>query len=185
MNKFTISPTLSWFTNPRNNKEERGLFLFNSINAFYHSGYQGGNNKRRETIGTVENIITTLKNQFEDKSDRVLLQAGKNLLKILMIDLPKILQETNKNNLTICVIPRAKALRNYSHKQLVFRRAVAIVAQKLEGFSDGTDYIKRHTNTITTHMYKSGHGGDGNLPYPGITKATCTISDNIKGKDIY
>ena len=33
-------------------------------------------------------------------------------------------------------------------------------------------------------MYKSGYGGDGDLPYQGITAATCTISDNVRGKDI-
>lgn len=33
-------------------------------------------------------------------------------------------------------------------------------------------------------MDKSGYGGNGNLPYPGITKETCTISDKIKNKDI-
>ena len=29
-----------------------------------------------------------------------------------------------------------------------------------------------------------GYGGEGNLPYPGITKDTCTISDKVRGKDI-
>ena len=54
----------------------------------------------------------------------------------------------------------------------------------LKDFVDGTDYIVRHTDTRTTHMDKSGYGGNGNLPYPGITKDTCTISDKIIGKDI-
>ena len=29
-----------------------------------------------------------------------------------------------------------------------------------------------------------GHGGDGELPYAGITKDTCNISAGIRGKDI-
>ncbi len=33
-------------------------------------------------------------------------------------------------------------------------------------------------------MNKSGYGGDGEMPYPGITKDTCIISENIRGKDI-
>jgi hypothetical protein len=42
----------------------------------------------------------------------------------------------------------------------------------------------RHTNTRTTHLDRNGEGGDGNLPYPGITKDTCTISGQAKYKDI-
>ena len=55
---------------------------------------------------------------------------------------------------------------------------------KLANFDNGTKYIIRHTNTRTTHLDRNGEGGDGNLPYPGITKDTCTISDNVKSKDI-
>lgn len=32
-------------------------------------------------------------------------------------------------------------------------------------------------------MNKSGYGGNGDLPYPGITKNTCRIS-NVMGKEI-
>lgn len=42
----------------------------------------------------------------------------------------------------------------------------------------------RHTNTRTTHLNRNGQGGDGNLPYPGITKDTCSISNQVIGKDI-
>lgn len=184
MNSFKILPNINWYTNPTTNNRQRGQFLSMSIDAFYHSDYQGGNSERRETIGTVENIITTLKNQFQDKSNDVLIQAGKNLIEILKKDLPQVLQKTGKSNLTICIIPRAKALSNYTQNQLVFRQAVTIVAKDLKDFSDGTDYIIRHTNTRTTHLDRSGYGGDGDLPYPTITKKTCTISDNVKGKDI-
>lgn len=71
-----------------------------------------------------------------------------------------------------------------ANNQLVFKQAVTIVAKKLNSFSDGTGYIIRHTDTRTTHLDRSGYGGDGDLPYPGITKKTCTISDDVKGKDI-
>jgi predicted amidophosphoribosyltransferase len=54
----------------------------------------------------------------------------------------------------------------------------------LPNFENGTNYIVRHTNTRTTHLDRNGQGGDGNLPYPGITNDTCTISDHVKGKDI-
>lgn len=33
-------------------------------------------------------------------------------------------------------------------------------------------------------MNRSGYGGDGDMPYVGITKATCKISNEVRGKDI-
>lgn len=159
-------------------------YLRHSIKAFYHSDYKSGNSERRETIGTVENIITTLKNQFKEKSNDVLIKAGNSLIEILQEDLLKILQKTGKDKLTICVIPRAKALSTYSPNQLVFKQAVSLFIKKNDNFIDGTNYITRHTDTRTTHLDRSGYGGDGDLPYPGITKKTCTISIDVKGKDI-
>lgn len=184
MNTFTIQPNINWYTNPITNNRQRGKFISKSIIAFYHSEYHGGNSDLRETPGTVENIITTLKNQFQDKSKDVLIQAANNLVEILYTDLPQVLKINGKNSLTICVIPRAKELTTYTKNQLVFRNAVAIVANKLNNFSDGTDYIIRNTDTRTTHLDRSGYGGDGDMPYPGITKKTCTISNHVKGKDI-
>jgi predicted amidophosphoribosyltransferase len=184
MNSFTILPNISWYTNPTTNTRKQGQFISKSINAFYHSDYHGGNGELRNTIGTVENIITTLKNQFQDKSRDVLLQAMNNLIAILMQDLPQVLQKTGKNNLTVCVIPRAKAEATYSQNQLLLKQAIQNAITKLNGFSDGTNYIIRHTNTRTTHLDRARYGGDGDLPYPGITKNTCDISSNVRGKDI-
>jgi len=184
MNRFRIIPNNSWFTIPTTNIRQRGVFTSKSTNAYYHSEYHGGDTERRETIGTVENIITTLKNQFQDKTKEVLLQAANKLVEILKNDLPQILQETGKDSLTICAIPRAKAENTYSSSQLLLKQAISIVSKKTSGFNDGTDYIIRHTNTRTTHLDRSGYGGDGDLPYPGITKKTCTISSDVKGKDI-
>ena len=93
-------------------------------------------------------------------------------------------QRIGKYNLTVCVIPRAKAEISYSSNQLLFKQAVCETISQLDGFFDGTNYIIRHSNTRTTHLDRSGYGGDGDLPYPGITKETCTISGNVRGKDI-
>ncbi|EFI47472.1 conserved hypothetical protein [Segatella oris C735] len=138
----------------------------------------------RDTTGTVENIITTLKNQFKDKSKEVLIQAGKNMIAILNKDLPQILRATGLEELVVCAIPRSKAENTYTNVQLLFKKAIEGSVKDLDKFIDGTDYIVRHTDTRTTHMDKSGYGGIGNLPYPGITKDTCTISDKVRGKDI-
>ncbi|MBR8709736.1 phosphoribosyltransferase [Bacteroides pyogenes] len=184
MNTFTIYSGLSWYTNPQTNGRQTGTFLTKQIQAYYHADYHGGSQEQRNTAGTVENIITTLKNQFQRESKDILFQAGKRLITILNSDLPQILQNTKKEELVVCVIPRAKAEKNYIPAQLVFKKAIKECVAKLKGFTDGTDYIVRHTDTRTTHLDKSGYGGNGNLPYPGITKDTCTISDKVNGKDI-
>ena len=184
MNRFEIPSGLGQCMDSGADDQRKEQFLFHSIKAFYHSGYQSGNATQRNSVGTVENIICTLKNQFRSTKEEALTQAANSLIEILKEDLPLILRDTRKDNLTVCVVPRAKAQNKYSSSQLVFKRVVAAAVKVLSGFSDGTNYIIRHTDTRTTHMDKSGYGGDGDLPYPGITKDTCNISSEIKGKDI-
>ena len=184
MKNFTINGGVSWYTNPETNNRQVGTFLTKKVQAYYHDDYHGGDPELRDTTGTVESIITTLKNQFKDKSKEVLIQAGKNMIAILNKDLPQILRATGLEELVVCAIPRSKAKNSYIPAQLLFKKAIEASVKNLGKFIDGTDYIVRHTDTRTTHMDKSGYGGEGNLPYPGITKDTCTISDKVRGKDI-
>lgn len=156
-------------------------YLTQNIQGFYHEKYHGGGNWNIN--GTIENIITTFKNDIPpDKDKETLRTAVHSLKKILKKDLAKIQRNSKNNNFTVCVIPRAKA--NYRKKQLLFRATIKSVIKKIDDFENGIKYIKRHTNTVTTHRDKAGYGGDGKRPYPGITKATCNISSNVKGKDI-
>ena len=184
MKNFIINGGVSWYTNPETNNRQVGTFLTKKVQAYYHDDYHGGNPELRDTTGTVENIITTLKNQFKDKSKEVLIQAGKNMIAILNKDLPQILRATGLEELVVCAIPRSKAENTYTNVQLLFKKAIEGSVKDLDKFIDGTDYIVRHSDTRTTHMDKSGYGGEGNLPYPGITKDTCTISDKVRGKDV-
>jgi len=184
MKNFTINGGVSWYTNPETNNRQVGTFLTKKVQAYYHDDYHGGDPELRDTTGTVESIITTLKNQFKDKSKEVLIQASKNMIAILNKDLPQILRATGLEELVVCAIPRSKAKNSYIPAQLLFKKAIEASVKNLGKFIDGTDYIVRHTDTRTTHMDKSGYGGEGNLPYPGITKDTCTISDKVRGKDI-
>lgn len=66
----------------------------------------------------------------------------------------------------------------------MLKSTIQDVVNKLCGFSNGIDYIIRHTDTRTTHRDRAGYGGTGKLPYVGITRKTCTISNNVKDKDI-
>lgn len=156
-------------------------YLHENIQAFYNSEYSGGNG-RWKVDGTIENIICTLKNDITPFREEVLDLATQRLSNILKNDLPKILEYTDLANLTVCVIPRAKV--NYDSNQLLLKSTIQDVVNKLCGFSNGIDYIIRHTDTRTTHRDRAGYGGTGKLPYVGITRKTCTISNNVKDKDI-
>lgn len=161
------------------------FFLKTQIDAFYHADYCGGGNWSRS--GSLENMIWTLKNDVSPFPDR-LPYAIRQLKSILIEDLPQILQFTRLTQLVVCVIPRSKSEDFYRDDQKLFRHTVKNITHDMNGFSDGTNYIIRHTSTKTTHL---AHGNqcrppytDGECPYPGITKETCTISDNVIGKDI-
>lgn len=180
MNRFTIESELSWYTNPTTKVRQRGVFLNQPTDAFYHADYSGGGQWKIQ--GTIENIIVTLKNDIKPYPSAVLQNVSQQLENILLVDLPLISQLIEKENLTICVIPRAKI--NYNPNQLLFKSTISNVANHLNSFNNGVNYIIRNADTITTHRHKAGFGGIGNLPYPGITKDTCTISNQVRGKDI-
>jgi len=167
MNKFIISAN---------------MYLTQDIQGYYHEDYYGGGNWKID--GTIENIITTLKNDIPPFKDKKTLKLTVcRLKKILKKDLSKIQKVLKNNNLTVCVIPRAKDESTYRKNQLLFKSTVQHIIKKL-GLNDGSNYIIRHTNTRTTHRNRAGYGGDGSMPYPGITNDTCYISDKVKDKDI-
>lgn len=159
-----------------------GKFIKNDATAFYHSDYHSGGGSW-QIEDTIENMIWTLKNDVDAFPER-LPDAQQQLSAIITEDLPQILKQIRKTKLTVCVVPRSKAEGYYRKDQLLFREAISKAVDKLSNFENGTKYIIRHLDTRTTHLDKNGDGGEGNLPYPGITKETCTISGQIKGKDI-
>lgn len=156
------------------NKNE---FLKINTQAYYRHDYT--------TFGTDGNpdFINHLKNQFNNTSHSILQNAVNELKKVLNEDLLEITRLHN-TPLTVCVIPRAKSESYYSDDQKLFKRVISSVVDNLGGFLNGTNYIVRHTNTRTTHMNRSGRGGDGAMPYIGITKSTCKISNDVRGKNI-
>jgi hypothetical protein len=170
-----------FFVNASNEIRLVGKFLNEDINAFYHADYNSGG--AWQIQHTIENMIWTLKNDVDAFPDR-LPNAQRQLSAIIREDLPQILQEVDSNELTICVVPRSKAEGHYRRDQLLFRNTISYVVDQMQNFENGTNYIIRHTSTRTTHLDRNGEGGDGNLPYPGITNDTCTISEQVYGKDI-
>ncbi|OCZ73681.1 amidophosphoribosyltransferase [Acinetobacter pittii] len=183
MKKFEIDGHC-WYTVRGTDSRKPCQFLKNKITGFYHDDYHSGNVLLRNTRKTVEFVITQLKNQFGNTSLNVLQKATEDLIAILQQDLPMILDQSGYSKLTICLIPRAKVEENYGLNQRLFKTVVSEFADNSQNFSNGTNFIFRHTNTKTTHLDRSGYGGDGELPYPGITNDTCTISSEVRGKDI-
>ena len=170
MTKFTIS---------------KNDFLKQDIKAFYHTDYNGMGNDGNP------DYLNDLKNTFNNFSKNKLDNAINELEKVLKKDLLKILEKNRKKSLTVCVIPRAKVKKNYHKNQLLFKSTVKSVIKKIDGLSKGVKYIKRHKDTKTTHLQKaiannkiSNYDNKGKMPYPGITKKTCDISDDVKSKDI-
>ena len=180
-NRRGMVNNIRFFVNNSNEIRLIGTFLKKDTQAFFHAEYRSG--RYWQIPDTIENLIWTFKNDVTPFPER-LPAVQQRLSEILREDLPEILRQIRKNNLTVCVVPRAKAENYYRPDQLLFRKVISNVVDQLPNFENGTNYIVRHTNTRTTHLDRNGQGGDGNLPYPGITNDTCTISDHVKGKDI-
>src|SRR5690554_652108 len=161
---------------------EQNAFLNRNIQGFYHSEFGGydypGN----------PNFLYKLKNDpHHNWSEYKLEEAQRNLQNVLLRELPMVLQQVNLPQLTVCVVPRAKANNNYRPNQLLFNTTVRNTIHLLgNNFIDGTDYIIRHKNTKTTHLRKpiEGFTNDGENPYRGISRDTCHFSNNIRNKNI-
>jgi predicted amidophosphoribosyltransferase len=169
MQRFTIQPN---------------TFLATRTNAYYSIDYHRRGHPQHPTF------LTDLKNTFDDQNDergrKKLNHALQKLCSILRHDLTEISENLNQPRLILCVVPRAKAEKQYSVAQTLFRYAAELVAGELENFVDGSHSILRHTNTRTTHLQNAitSFHNDGDEPYPGITQATCTIDPSIRGQNI-
>lgn len=162
---------------------QRNDFLNSEIQAFYHTDYVGFRKQGNP------DYINDLKNTYNNCSKQDINNlnvAIQRLASVLKIDLPQILQVQNIKPLTVCVVPRAKTELSYQHNQLLFKATVRDVVRLISGFYDGVDYIVRHTNTLTTHLPANtpNYNNDGTWPYRGITKGTCTISNEVRDKNI-
>ena len=161
---------------------ETNQYLTQETQGFYHTDFGGVN------LPNNPNYLYKLKNDpHHNWSDDRIRQSQEQLYRVLLIDLPEVLNHIGKNPLTVCVVPRAKADNTYNPNQLLFKAGVRNSVITLgNSFIDGTNYIQRHTNTKTTHLRKpiEGYNNDGSNPYVGITNATCNISNNVIGKDI-
>ncbi len=161
---------------------ERNQYLKQNIQGFYHTDFGGVN------LPNNPNYLYKLKNDpHHNWTDYRIQEAQQELLRVLISDLPEVLNHINIVPLTICVVPRAKAENSYHPNQMLFRATVRNAVNQLgNSFIDGTNFIIRHTNTRTTHLRQpiDGFINDGLLPYVGITNDSCDISNEVIGKNI-
>lgn len=155
-------------------------YLSRNTNAFYHIPYTGMGNPGNP------NYLNDLKNTYNSFSQQKLMAAVQELRNVLNEDLPQISQRLGFDLITVCVVPRAKAEDAYHADQQLFRATIRVVIGQIRGFVDGTGFIRRHTNTRTTHLRRDvpNYINDGPIPYPGITEQTCEISPNVVGRNI-
>lgn len=157
-------------------------YLAQNIQGFYHTDFGGVD------LPNNPNYLYKLKfDPHHNWTEFRMQEAQQELLRVLLNDLPNILPQINKNSLTVCVVPRAKAENTYRPNQLLFKATVRNAVNQLgNDFIDGTNFIVRHANTKTTHLRRPMDGviNDGLEPYPGISSDTCNFSTNITGRDI-
>lgn len=162
----------------------RNDYLSHDVRAYF-SRYYWGYSKPQNP-----DFINILKNQFGNNPPTELKDAYMQLAKYLYRDISCIHDIVGFEELTVVAIPRAKAESMYQTNQQLFRNCIQNVVPILRNkknlsIVDGTQFIIRHTNTKTTHLSKNEIvENDGEMPYVGITKNTCTISDQVAGKDI-
>lgn len=90
-------------------------------------------------------------------------------------------------NMLVCRIPRSKTY--FEESQLYFQQAikeaVALANRNLNNrLIDGIKYITRIKDVATTHLSKNQQEEDDIMPYPGITKDSCSISNEVRGRTI-
>ncbi len=174
-------------------------YLQQAVRAFYRTDYTGYNQPNNP------DYINVMKNTFNSTPVNELNHAVSALHDNMINELNYIYQNISVFNekLYICIVPRAKALENYQENQLAFRNyfkslfgesprigitrtpRVTFTQERLPHvFGNGIDFIIRHTDTKTTHLSRSNIENNGEMPYVGITKDTCHISPEIKGKNI-
>lgn len=152
------------------------------INAFFHLEYFGFRKEKNP------DFINLLKNTFDNESD-IILKRSIEWAQFYFNDLFKSLTAKHLNiEIVVVMVPRALAETQYTNAQRGFKLALqqAIKSCNNKNIIDGVDLIKRVVSTQTTHLqFSEYHQGQGDLPYVGITKDTCSIDSNrIKGKNI-
>lgn len=152
-------------------------YLQNDTPGFYNCDYTG-----YQKHGNPD-FINRLKNMSNQYNELDLVMDFIQVFETAYRDIKSIISDAKPSDCAIAVIPRSKAEQHYKQSQLLFRKAISCVADKLN-CQNATDALKRVKGTKTTHSWRMEHNL-GPLPYKGITKDTCDIDKSkIKDKNI-
>ena len=151
-------------------------FLGRSVEIYCHAKYFGF----YSDVNTIS-FVNYLKNDlmtFTHLVPKSELEAAQ----VLAADLSELVRKYRP--FTVCGIPRSKRESIYPAEKMGLKRAIRKAVASIPQLTDGLDYIVRHTNTKCTHRSYWGHGGDGEMPRPGLLRDTCSLSPAIAGKRI-
>ena len=128
--------------------------------------------------------VYILKNQDRKKTDRYLDPYAEEVKNEISEGLDFLIQhlEAEGQPWVVVAVPRSKA--NFLPRQLRLIKAISdAVPQQLE---NGAYFIKRHTNTATTHLKNIGNWNSSSEPepYKGITRDTCRLEGDVRGKNV-
>lgn len=165
---------------------QRNDYLSRDIEHYWRYRYVSAAYDDDNADGCVSRDIRALKNQFRTEKISVLQSSSQRIQKEISEGLNFLVQELAVVN-PPCVavaVPRSKA--TFLADQLYLIKAIsdAIPQQLLE---NGAYFIKRHSDTKTTHLMNTKIGDmnkSGDAPYPGITRDTCNLQGDVCGKNV-
>ena len=152
-------------------------YLQKDVIGYYNCDYVGYNQRGNP------DFVNRLKNMSKIHSEMDLVKDYIEVYERAIKDLQTIIEKEHFYDCVIIVIPRSKTESSYQQKQLMFKKAIANVADNL-GIENGVNTIKRVKDTKTTHDWRL-EDNKGDMPYIGITKNTCEINESkIRNKNI-
>lgn len=165
---------------------QSNAYLSRDIKHYWRYRYVSAAYDNDSADGCVSGDIRTLKNQFRTEKISDLQDCSQRIEKEISEGLNFLVQELEVVNQprVVVAVPRSKS--TFMADQLYLIKAIsdAIPQQLVE---NGAYFIKRHSDTKTTHLTKTKKGdmsGTGDLPYPGITQNTCILQGNVRGKNV-
>lgn len=166
-------------------------FLKNDTTGYYSIDFISAAQSGKLTF------LHTLKNNKLDKKETDLIEAkneARAYIATFLVAYDKIFGNKIREQILVCRVPRSKTY--FEESQLYFQQAIKEAIQ-LANHSinnkliDGIDYIRRIKDVATTHLANSPLAQatlpklcSGDKPYPGITKDSCDISDEVRGRTI-
>lgn len=152
-------------------------FLNRQVDLYYHDNYYGYKSPKNRLV-----YLNVLKNDLLLRNEDEIMESEALAAAVLSRDLVQLVQQYGA--LTVCGIPRSKSERSYDYWQMGLKRAIRRAVSSNRYLHDGLDYIERRVDTLCTHLSRSGRGGEGESPRPGLIGDTCIFSRNIAGKHI-